>query len=68
MSAPVIQVEGLTKTYRTYQKQPGLRGAVRGLFKRDYEQVTAVGDVRFRSRKESWSASSDRTARARPRR
>ena len=47
MSAPVIQVEGLTKTYRTYQKKPGLRGAVRGLFRRDYEQVTAVGDVRF---------------------
>ena len=28
---PVIQVQGLTKTYRTYKKKPGLRGAVRGL-------------------------------------
>ena len=47
MPVPVIQVEGLTKTYRTYQKKPGLRGAVRGLFKRDYEQVSAVQDVNF---------------------
>jgi ABC-2 type transport system ATP-binding protein len=44
---PVIEVSGLTKTFRTYKKQPGFRGAMRGLFQREYEQVAAVGDVSF---------------------
>ncbi len=43
-----IQVEGLTKVFRTYKKQPGLRGAIRGLFHRQYEEVQAAGDVSFR--------------------
>jgi ABC-2 type transport system ATP-binding protein len=43
----VIRVQGLTKTYRTYKKRPGFAGALRGLFHRDYEQVTAVNDVSF---------------------
>lgn len=34
---PIIEVQGLTKTYRTYKKQPGFRGALRGLAKRDYQ-------------------------------
>ena len=45
---PIIQVQGLTKTFRTYKKQPGFRGAVRGLFHRKYEQLTAVKDVTFK--------------------
>jgi ABC-2 type transport system ATP-binding protein len=44
---PVIQVQGLTKAYRTYKKQPGLWGAFRGLFHREYEQVVAANDVSF---------------------
>ena len=40
-------MEGLTKSFRTYKKQPGLRGAVRGLFNRKYEQTVAVKDVNF---------------------
>ena len=44
---PVIEVNGLTKTFRTYKKQPGFAGAVRGLFHRRYEQTVAVNDVRF---------------------
>ncbi|MEY2408869.1 MAG: viologen exporter family transport system ATP-binding protein [Verrucomicrobiota bacterium] len=44
----VIEVSGLTKTFRTYKKEPGLRGAVRGLFRRRHENVTAVKDVSFR--------------------
>jgi len=44
---PVIEVNGLTKTFRTYKKQPGFSGAIRGLFKREYEQVAAVGNVSF---------------------
>src|SRR5215213_7118875 len=36
-AGPAIEVQGLTKTYRTYKKAPGFRGAIRGLWKRDYE-------------------------------
>lgn len=44
---PAIQVTGLTKTFRTYKKQPGISGAVKGLFRRQYEQTVAVKDVSF---------------------
>ena len=44
---PLIEVSGLTKAFRTYKKQPGFRGAVRGLFRRTYEQTVAVKDVSF---------------------
>ena len=37
-----IQVTGLTKTFRTYKKQPGLKGAIMGLINRQYEDVPAV--------------------------
>jgi ABC-2 type transport system ATP-binding protein len=42
---PVIEVNSLTKSFRTYKKQPGLRGAIKGLFRRTYEQTIAVNDV-----------------------
>jgi len=45
---PVIEVNGLTKAFRTYKKSPGLAGAVRGLFRRQYEQTLAVKEVSFR--------------------
>jgi len=44
---PAIEVSGLTKTFRTYKKQPGFQGAIRGLFHREYERVAAVSDIRF---------------------
>jgi ABC-2 type transport system ATP-binding protein len=44
---PIIDVQGLTKTFRTYKKAPGFTGSLRGLFKRTYEQVFAVKDVSF---------------------
>ena len=44
---PLIEVQGLTKAFRTYKKQPGFKGAVRGLFHRKYEQTLAVKDVNF---------------------
>src|SRR6267143_1322367 len=44
----VIEVSGLTKTFRTYKKQPGFKGAIRGLFHREYEQVAAVSNVGFK--------------------
>ena len=37
---PVIEVNGLTKAFRTYKKQPGFAGAVKGLFHRQYEQTS----------------------------
>src|SRR6266404_2739820 len=42
-----ISVHGLTKAFRTYKKQPGFKGAVRGLFHRKYEQTLAVKEVSF---------------------
>ncbi len=44
---PIIEADGLAKTYRVYQKQRGLMGAVRGLFRREYKEVRAVDDVSF---------------------
>jgi len=44
---PIIQAEHLTKTYRVGQKNEGLLGAVRGLFRRTYKEVRAVDDVSF---------------------
>src|SRR5437867_3586828 len=44
---PAIEVSGLTKAFRTYKKVPGFGGAVKGLFRRTYEQTVAVNDVSF---------------------
>jgi ABC-2 type transport system ATP-binding protein len=44
---PVIEVQGLTKTFRTYRKQPGFAGALKGLFHRKYELTYAVKEVAF---------------------
>src|SRR3989442_7296048 len=44
---PVIEVQGLTKSFRTYKKKPGLAGAIKGLFHREYEMTLAVKDVCF---------------------
>ena len=48
MSNRAIEVSGLTKAFRTYKKQPGFSGALKGLFRRTYEQTVAVKDVSFR--------------------
>ena len=44
---PIIEAEGLTKTYRVFQKQDGLIGAFRGLFHREYREVKAVDRIAF---------------------
>src|SRR6266849_1279979 len=44
---PAIDVSGLTKAFRTYKKQPGFAGALKGLFRRKYEQTLAVKEVSF---------------------
>ncbi len=45
---PVIEVSGLSKTFRSYKKQPGFAGALKGLLRREYETVTAVSDINFK--------------------
>src|SRR5687768_8438443 len=47
-SGATIEVNGLSKTFRTYRKQPGFSGALKGLFHRKYETTTAVKGVNFR--------------------
>jgi len=47
-AVPVIEVNGLTKAFRTYKKRPGFAGAIKGLFYRQYEQLVAVNDVSFK--------------------
>jgi ABC-2 type transport system ATP-binding protein len=42
---PVIEVRGLTKTFRTFRKAPGVKGALRALFRREYEFVPAVREI-----------------------
>jgi ABC-2 type transport system ATP-binding protein len=37
----------LTKTFRTYKKEPGFVGALRGLVSRKFEHTTAVKEVTF---------------------
>src|SRR5213594_3477462 len=44
---PLIEANGLSKTYRVYQKKEGLLGALRGLFRREYKEVRAVENVNF---------------------
>jgi ABC-2 type transport system ATP-binding protein len=46
--ASIIEVKNLTKTFKSYKKVPGFSGAVRGLFKRNYEQISAVKEVSFK--------------------
>jgi ABC-2 type transport system ATP-binding protein len=42
---PVIEIAGLTKTYRVFQKREGLMASVRGLFRREYRTVEAVRGI-----------------------
>lgn len=44
---PAIEIRDLTKEYRVYRKQEGLRGAISGLFRREYSTVRAVDNVSF---------------------
>jgi viologen exporter family transport system ATP-binding protein len=41
----VIEIEGLAKTYRVYQKREGLLASIRGLVHRQYREVYAVAGI-----------------------
>ncbi|MGA2018164.1 MAG: ATP-binding cassette domain-containing protein [Opitutaceae bacterium] len=43
----MIEVEHLTRIFRTYRKQPGFWGGVRGLFHRTYDETAAANDITF---------------------
>src|SRR5437773_6506675 len=42
-----IEARDLTKIYRTYRKEGGLWGAVKGLVRRRYDETRAADDVSF---------------------
>jgi ABC-2 type transport system ATP-binding protein len=43
----MIEVTNLTRVFRTYKKQPGFWGGVKGLFHREFEETAAANDVSF---------------------
>ena len=44
---PMIETSGLTKVYRTYRKERGLWGSIKGLGKRRYDETRAADHVSF---------------------
>ena len=42
-----IEASGLTKIYRTYRKESGLRGSIKGLVRRKYDETRAADNVSF---------------------
>jgi ABC-2 type transport system ATP-binding protein len=44
---PVIRVEGLTKDYKLYQRQPGVWGSLSTFFSREHKLVRAVDNLSF---------------------
>src|SRR5438067_6507371 len=42
-----IEARDLTKVYRTYRKESGLRGAIKGLVRRRYDETRAADAVSF---------------------
>lgn len=44
---PVVQVEGLAKTFTVKQKAPGLRGSLQAIWKPVTKMVPAVADITF---------------------
>lgn len=43
----MIEVKNISKYYRLFEREPGLRGAIRALFKRKYIKKTAVDNISF---------------------
>lgn len=47
-SAPLISAFDLSKSYRVHKREPGLGPALRGIFRRKYEEKQAVAGLTFR--------------------
>ena len=43
----MIEVENLTRVFRTYKKLPGFWGGVKGLFHREFEETRAADNISF---------------------
>ena len=43
----MIEVQNLTRVFRTYKKQPGFWGGVKGIFRREFEETAAAKDISF---------------------
>ncbi len=43
----MIEVQNLTRVFRTYKKKPGFWGGVKGLFHREFEETAAAKDISF---------------------
>jgi ABC-2 type transport system ATP-binding protein len=43
----MIEVQNLTRVFRTYRKKPGFWGGVVGLFNRTYDETAAAKDISF---------------------
>ena len=43
----MIEAENLTRVFRTYKKQPGFWGGVKGLFHREFQEIAAAKDITF---------------------
>jgi ABC-2 type transport system ATP-binding protein len=43
----MIEVRNLTRVFRTYKKQPGFWGGIKGLFRREFEETAAAKDITF---------------------
>jgi len=47
VSGPIVRVERLTKVFRSYRREEGLRAALKSLVRRKATEVAAVSDVTF---------------------
>ena len=46
-SSAIVLAQGLSKTYRIAEKQPGLKGTFRHLLRRRYRDLEAVKGIHF---------------------
>jgi ABC-2 type transport system ATP-binding protein len=47
MGMAIIETNRLTKVYRTYRKESGLRGSIKGLVRRKYQETRAADNISF---------------------
>lgn len=47
----IIETNKLTKRFRRYKKQVGIKGSIKGLIKRDYEEITSVNELDLKIKK-----------------
>lgn len=45
--SPIIQIQGLAKSFKLKQKAAGLQGSLKSIWNPDYKEVTAVSDISF---------------------